>query len=60
MIQITEYKIKKDHDGERVIYYIFESRNPHVAQHPGFFSTRALARKALQRKAWGETVSGDC
>ncbi len=59
MTQITEYKIKQDHDGTRKLYYIIDTRNPHISQHSGFFSTRKLARLALQRRCWGENIVGD-
>jgi len=40
-------------------FKVIDTRNPHVNQHSGFFSTFEKAEKALKLICWGESIEGD-
>lgn len=56
----TSYTVHSTTINGKRVWYFSEDRNPHVSQHNGYYSSRALAIKAMNKKMWGETPeSGD-
>ena len=56
---MKKYFVKKINYHEQTYYKVIDEANPHVSQHPGFFSTFEKAEKAMTSICWGEQVSGD-